>query len=171
AAASALGISVAHSCGYLKDFKGIKRRMDVVGQANGITVIDDFAHNPDKIAATLSALKQFPGRLIVIFQMHGYGPLKLMWRDLADSFAQNLGPDDRILTMDPLYLGGTVDKSLGMQQVVESIGARATWHESRKAAGQEALKLAKPGDRIIVMGARDDTLSEFAEWLLRAILK
>lgn len=171
AAVSAYGIPLDESCAILEHFQGIKRRMEVVGHARGITVMDDFAHNPDKIAATLSTLRAFEGRLLIVFQMHGYGPLKLMWRELAQAFADHMGPEDRIYMPDPLYLGGTADKSVGTQQVVAAIGPRAQWCESREACGQAALKQARPGDRIIVMGARDDTLSDFANDLLRSLLK
>jgi UDP-N-acetylmuramate--alanine ligase len=63
---------------HLGEFSGIRRRFEVVGTANEITVIDDFAHNPDKIAATLQTLHAFPGRLLLMFQPHGYGPIRLM---------------------------------------------------------------------------------------------
>ena len=66
--------------------------MEVVGTAGGVTVIDDFAHNPDKIAATLETLHAFPGRLLVMFQPHGFGPLRLMKDEFIDGFA---GPERR----------------------------------------------------------------------------
>ena len=169
AAMYALGVPLSESCAALGSFTGIKRRMEWVGEARGITVMDDFAHNPDKIAATLSALKQFDGRLLIVFQMHGYGPLKLMWKDLAASFADHLGPDDRVFMPDPLYLGGTVDRSIGSKQVVAEIGNRAEWAENREIAGARAVAMAQPGDRIIVMGARDDTLSDFAQNILNSL--
>ena len=56
----------------LETFAGIRRRMEVVGTANGVTVIDDFAHNPDKIAATLKTLHAFDGRLLVLEQDFSY---------------------------------------------------------------------------------------------------
>ena len=59
-----------------KGFSGTKRRLEVVGTAGGVTVIDDFAHNPDKITATLNTLHAFPGRLLIMFQPHGFGPLE-----------------------------------------------------------------------------------------------
>ena len=62
----------------------------MVGSANGVTVIDDFAHNPDKIAATLATLHAFPGRLLVMFQPHGFGPLRLMKDAFIDCFAREL---------------------------------------------------------------------------------
>ncbi|MGH7125321.1 MAG: Mur ligase family protein, partial [Stellaceae bacterium] len=76
AAARAAGVSLAEAAEALESFTGLRRRLEVVGAANGVTVIDDFAHNPDKIAATLATLHNFPGRLLVLFQPHGYGPLR-----------------------------------------------------------------------------------------------
>ena len=169
AAVTAYGVPLRDACDMLGRFTGIKRRMEWVGEAHGVTVMDDFAHNPDKIAATLSALKQFDGRIIVIFQMHGYGPLKLLWQDLAKTFADHLGQGDHVFMCDPLYLGGTADKTIGTKQVVEAIGPRATWFETRAECAQAALAMAEEGDRIIVMGARDDTLSDYAQSLLKAI--
>lgn len=169
-AVAPLGISMVRACEHLKYFTGIKRRMETVGQAHGITVMDDFAHNPDKIAATLGTLKAFDGRIHVIFQMHGYGPLKLLWRELAEVFARYLGPDDRVYMCDPLYLGGTADKSIGTKQVVDAIGLGAVYCPTREECAEEVLKTAKSGDRIVVMGARDDTLSVFAADILRMIL-
>src|ERR1700741_4257074 len=77
-AVKAVGVPLMDAAAALSQFKGVRRRLETVGTANGITVIDDFAHNPDKIAATLSTLHDFPGRLLVMFQPHGYRPLKVM---------------------------------------------------------------------------------------------
>ena len=140
--------------------------METVGTANDITIIDDFGHNPDKIAATLSALHAFPGRLLIYFQPHGYGPLKQMGRELADSFIANMNADDRLLISDPAYFGGTVDRSVGADALVGMIGAQAEHIPDRADCGDRLIKLAQPGDRIIVMGARDDTLSLFAQSML-----
>src|SRR5262249_28235793 len=76
--AQACGVVLPQAAAHLGEFGGIRRRLEVVGTANGITVIDDFAHNPDKIAATLETMHAFPGRLLLMFQPHGYGPLRLM---------------------------------------------------------------------------------------------
>ncbi|WP_348685000.1 Mur ligase family protein, partial [uncultured Brevundimonas sp.] len=85
-AVKALGVSTAEAVKALESFAGIRRRMEVVGTVNAVTVIDDFAHNPDKIAATLKTLHAFDGRLLILFQPHGFGPLKLMRREFIDGF-------------------------------------------------------------------------------------
>ena len=164
--ATRAGIGLAEAAAALASFSGLKRRMETVGTANGITVIDDFGHNPDKIAATLSALHAFPGRLLIYFQPHGYGPLKQMGRELADSFIANMNADDILLISDPAYFGGTVDRSVGADALVAMIGPQARHIPDRADCGTRLVELATTGDRIIVMGARDDTLSIFAQSLL-----
>ncbi len=169
AAATLADVPLDMAAAALASFDGLKRRMDIIGIANGITVIDDFGHNPDKIAATLSALHAFPGRLLVFFQPHGYGPLKQMGRELAASFAAHLYAGDRLIVCDPVYFGGTVDRSTGSEALVAMIGDRAEHVPTRADCGDRLTALARPGDRIVVMGARDDTLSEFAAGLLAAL--
>ncbi|MEZ5682218.1 MAG: Mur ligase family protein [Erythrobacter sp.] len=166
AGAAAAGIPVASAVEALAGFDGLARRFDIVGTTvAAVTVIDDFGHNPEKCAATLRTLKAHPGRVIAFFQPHGYGPLRQMGHELAETFANELGPDDRVILCDPVYFGGTVDRSEGSERIVrmiEDAGGRADYIPTRKAAGDRIVSLAQPGDRIVVMGARDDTLSEFA---------
>ena len=91
AAARALGVRLEDAVHALGRFEGLKRRLETVGEAAGVTVIDDFAHNPDKIAATLATLRAQPGRLLIMFQPHGYGPLTKMGEELAESLAEGNG--------------------------------------------------------------------------------
>jgi UDP-N-acetylmuramate--alanine ligase len=165
-AAKAAGIDLGEAAKALSGFVGLRRRLEVVGEANDITVIDDFGHNPDKIAATLNALHAFPGRLLLFFQPHGYGPLKLMGNDLARMFRDKMQDEDRLLLCDPVYFGGTTDKSVGSEAIVDAIGDRAQYFASRDDCASRLVALARPGDRIVVMGARDDTLSQFARDIL-----
>ena len=135
-------------------------------------MIDDFGHNPDKIAATLRTLKTFPGRVIAFFQPHGFGPIKKMGAELAAVFSENLSDDDRVILCDPVYFGGTVDRSHGSESIVDAIiaaGGKAEHIAARQECGDRMVELAKPGDRIVVMGARDDTLHGFALAILTAI--
>jgi UDP-N-acetylmuramate--alanine ligase len=171
-AAGALGVGLGEAARALAGFAGVRRRLEVVGEAAGVTVIDDFAHNPDKIAATLETLHAFPGRLLLMFQPHGYGPLKLMGKALADTFVERLAPDDVLVMPEPVYFGGTVDRSVGSGTIAAGVaaGARAAFaFADRPACAARLLELARPGDRIVVMGARDDSLSTFAAELLEAL--
>ncbi len=169
AAATALGVTVADAVRAIERFNGLARRFDIVGTANDITVIDDFGHNPDKIAATLATLKAFPGRIIAFFQPHGYGPIRVMGAELAGVFADMLGKDDHLILCDPVYFGGTVDKSIGSQSITDAViaaGQNAEYIPAREDCGNRMVDLAQPGDRIVIMGARDDTLSAFAADIL-----
>ena len=169
AAATALGVTVAQAVRAIERFNGLARRFDIVGTANDITVIDDFGHNPDKIAATLATLKAFPGRIIAFFQPHGYGPIRVMGAELAGVFADMLGEDDHLILCDPVYFGGTVDKSVGSQSITDAVtaaGQNAEYIPAREDCGNRMVDLAVPGDRIVIMGARDDTLSAFAADIL-----
>ncbi len=169
AAATALGVTIAQAVRTIERFNGLARRFDIVGTANNITVIDDFGHNPDKIAATLATLKAFPGRIIAFFQPHGYGPIRVMGAELAGVFADMLGEDDHLILCDPVYFGGTVDKSVGSQSITDAVtaaGQNAEYIPAREDCGNRMVDLAVPGDRIVIMGARDDTLSAFAADIL-----
>ena len=162
AAVSALGVPLAEGVAAIARFAGLRRRLETVGRAGGVTVIDDFAHNPDKIAATLATLTAQPGRLLVLFQPHGFGPLVKMGDELARTFVDGLRAGDQLFLTDPVYQGGTVDRSRGSDWLAQAIGSQATHIPDRAAIGDALLASALPGDRIVIMGARDDTLSEFA---------
>ena len=170
AGAVALGVNMHDATIALSTFKGLARRFDIVGtSASGITLIDDFGHNPEKCRATLETLKSHEGRVITFFQPHGYGPLKQMGHELAKTFAAVLGDDDIAIMCDPVYFGGTVDRSEGTERIINLIreaGGHAEHIPTREACGDHIVEIARPGDRIVVMGARDDTLSVFARSIL-----
>ena len=173
AAASAASVALSTAVQALASFAGLSRRFDIVGTSgSNITVIDDFGHNPDKVAATLRTLRAHPGRVIAFFQPHGYGPLRQMGAELAETFTREFGPDDVTILCDPVYLGGTVDRSQGSERIVElikAVGGRAEYVPDRNDCAARIVASARPGDRVVIMGARDDTLSLFARNLLAAL--
>jgi UDP-N-acetylmuramate--alanine ligase len=172
AAARALGVRIEDAITALGRFEGLRRRLETVGEAGGVSVIDDFAHNPDKIDATLATLRAQPGRLLIMFQPHGYGPLTKMGEELAESFSEGMAPDDRLYLPDPVYHGGTVERVRGSDWLAQAVAARGKHakHISERAKiGETLLAEAKPGDRILIMGARDDTLIDFARELLEKL--
>ncbi|MFL6723551.1 MAG: glutamate ligase domain-containing protein, partial [Sphingomicrobium sp.] len=172
AAVHALGIPLDEAAPTLARFAGLRRRLETVGTARGVTVIDDFAHNPDKIAATLATLTAQPGRLLIMFQPHGFGPLAKMGEELAETFAKGMRQGDRLFLPDPVYQGGTVDKSRGSDWLAEAVkhaGGHAEHIPQRAAIGERLFGEALPGDRIAILGARDDTLSEFAAELVQRL--
>ncbi len=171
-ASVASGISLGEAIEAIAHFSGLKRRFDLIGQTAGVSVIDDFGHNPDKIAATLDTLHSFPGRLLLLFQPHGYGPLKVMRRELAAMFAHKLAPHDLLVMPDPVYQGGTVARDVTSVDIVRDIavaGGNALHIADRDAAAAHLVATAHAGDRIVVMGARDDSLSLLATGMLDSL--
>lgn len=170
AVAKAASIPVEDAVEALGDFDGLARRYDVIGVTDkNITVIDDFGHNPEKCAATLRTLKATEGRVIAFFQPHGYGPLRQMGDELADTFVRELDEGDIVIMCDPVYFGGTVDRSEGTERIITQIasnGRRAEYLAKREACGLRIVDIAQPDDKIVVMGARDDTLTDFARLIL-----
>ena len=168
----AAGVGLQDAASALGSFSGIRRRLELVGTRKGVTVFDDFAHNPDKLDASFSTLHAFPGRLLVMFQPHGFGPLKLMKDAFIETFAKHLAPEDVLIMPEPVYFGGTVDRAVSSADIVAGVkakGREAFSFETRAACGEKLLALAKPGDRIVIMGARDDTLSQFAAEILEKL--
>lgn len=169
AAARACGFGLRDAANALMNFSGIRRRLEIAGVARDITVIDDFAHNPDKIAATLATLRTFRARLLIMWQPHGFGPLRQMKSAFVEGFLKDMSPRDILLMPEPVYHGGTVDRSVSSRDVTDAISAGGrTAHAmpDREACRRTLLELAEPGDIILIMGARDDTLSEFAASLV-----
>lgn len=174
AGARCAGVPVADAVAALGSFKGIARRFDILGTSpSGVTVIDDFGHNPEKCRATLRTLKAHPGRVIAFFQPHGYGPLRQMGDELAEVFAEELEADDITVMCDPVYFGGTVDRSEGSERIIGLIrkaGGNALYLPTRGECAEYIGGIARPGDRIVVMGARDDTLTAFAQGILDGLI-
>jgi UDP-N-acetylmuramate--alanine ligase len=172
AAVRQLGVPLAQATAALGRFEGLRRRLETVGEAGGVTVIDDFAHNPDKIDASLATLRAHPGRLLMLFQPHGYGPISKMGDELAASFAGGMAVDDRLYLPDPVYQGGTVERRRGSDWLagqVRAKGRKAEHIPDRSDLADALVDQARPGDRIVIMGARDDSLAELARNLVERL--
>ena len=120
----------------------------------------------------MATLHAFPGRLLILFQPHGYGPLRLMKDAFIDCFGSLMRAEDVLVMPDPVYYGGTTKREVTSADVVA--GVRARKHEAyafaeRTTCGDKLIEMARGGDRIVIMGARDDTLSSFAADLLRRL--
>lgn len=157
----------------LLSFRGISRRLEMVGCRNDIQVVDDFAHNPAKIAASLSTMRAVAaGRVMVVWRPHGYGPLRSMLNPLAEVFSAGMRPDDRLILLPVYDAGGTADRSVNSAALAECIaqkGGTAQVVDNTKIAADLLLRHCHPGDMIITMGARDPGLPELARAILRRI--
>jgi UDP-N-acetylmuramate--alanine ligase len=167
-----VGVTLAQSAAALATFRGIHRRLEVVGQAAGVTVLDDYGHNPAKIAAAWKAVVPFARRGIVIWRPHGYGPLRSLMDELVDTFADLCQSDDRLLLLPVYDAGGTADRSIGVDALADRLKARAV-PVSCVSSHDEALAVAtaeaEPGDVVVVMGARDPELPALAKRILQEI--
>lgn len=175
AAAGFCGVSVVEGARALARFRGVARRFQTAGQARGVEVIDDFAHNPEKIAAALRAarLRLRPGgRILAVYQPHGFGPTRFLWSGLVASLAAGLGPDDRLYLPEIFYAGGTATRDISAADLAREVAARgvpAFFRADRDELPALIAAEARPGDLVLVMGARDPSLTEFATGIVRLL--
>ena len=169
---SLLGVDVFEAAETLQNFSGTKRRLDVIGIKNNITVIDDFAHNPDKVKASLSALREYKGRLLVMFQPHGFSPMRMMGKKIIENTAQILDKDDMLFMPEIFYAGGSVNKDISSKDLIDygkSLGLNAFFYQTRDEIKNIFFDFVKKGDRIVIMGARDNSLTDFCKDILKGL--
>lgn len=172
AACRHFGVTLETAFAALEQFQGIVRRFDVVGRIGDVTVVDDFGHNPDKIRATLQTLALGGQRNLLVFQSHGFGPTRFMKDDLVSVFSQFMKPGDVLFLPEIFYAGGTADKSISMADIGNEIsrkGHNVVFREARADLAPLIARAAQPGDIVCVMGARDDTLTDFCRDILARI--
>ncbi len=173
AAASLYGVTLGACAAGLKDFPGVERRFVLVGEKSGVTVIDDYAHNPAKIAALLKALHQASGRrVIAVYQPHGFTPTRHLKAELIESFVSGLAARDLLVMPEIYYAGGTVTKNISSKDISDAVAARgrqAAYYENREDIPAALRGVARAGDIIAVIGARDATLAAFAGQILEAL--
>jgi len=154
-------------------YRGLQRRFDRIATKRGVTVIDDYAHNPEKIRAALLAAQSLSARVTALFQPHGFGPLRFMFDELVAAFAATLRASDTLVLLPIYYAGGTVEKDVSSKDIAARLraGCAATViaPDSRDEAPVVVARLAHSGDVVILMGARDPSLPLFAGRLAAAI--
>lgn len=172
AACRKAGVSAAECAKALAGFQGVSRRFETVGTARGVEVVDDFAHNPAKVAAALAAAHLRAPRVLAVFQLHGFAPARFLRAEFLDAFASALGPQDVLWLPEIFYAGGTAAKDISAADYARELQARgkdARFLADRSAIPADAAREARPGDLILLMGARDPGLPRFAKDLLAAL--
>ena len=172
AACEVLGVPMAAMAAPLAAFQGVARRFQVVGTRQGVTVVDDFGHNPAKIAASLRTAHLRAERVLAVFQPHGFGPLKFLRGDFVAAFVAELAPRDRLWFLDVFYAGGTAARDISSADVIGDLVARGVAAElapSRDGLVERLAMEAKAGDLILVMGARDPSLTDLARAILEGL--
>jgi UDP-N-acetylmuramate--alanine ligase len=167
-----LGHPLSHIAEALRGFRGIRRRLDLVGRADGVTVIDDYAHNPAKIRAAWLAVEPFYSRVIAVWRPHGFGPLRKMQADLLPLFHEMAAAGAALFLLPVYYVGGTADASVTSQTLAAELREAGTPVELTDGCDDLVERLAAeclPGDGVLVMGARDPGLPGLARRILKTI--
>ena len=158
-----IGEDVQAAAKALGGFAGVRRRFDLVGEAAGITIIDDYAHHPTEVAATIAAAKDLDYRAVhVLFQPHRYSRVGLFTEVLHDEFMHCFDAADSVTFMDVYAAGETPVPGVSGKTFLNVILSNpdhpeAVYVPRRVDVVDEMLAIAQPGDMIITMGAGDVT--------------
>ncbi len=166
AVAHYLGISLEQIAWALESYQGIYRRHQVLGDFNGTVLIDDYAHNPSKIAASIQSAQSIAPRVIAWFQPHGFGPTKFLRDDLVKEISEVLRDGDEMWMSEIYYAGGTVIKDISAADLIGDIvaqGKNARFVENRDDVIEAYKSIKGKSDVLLLMGARDPSLADFAE--------
>ena len=147
-------------------FPGIRQRFEVMGKsADGAALVNDYAHNPEKIAAAIStAHERFGTPIVAFFQPHGFTPLGFMREKLLETLAQNLRPGDAFCMLPVFYAGGTAAFKPTSEELIEELKQKHLCPDGVSLfalphnEAQKVIDAAPQKRAIIVMGARDSSL-------------
>ncbi|MCG2617672.1 Mur ligase domain-containing protein [Terrimonas sp. NA20] len=166
AVAAQIGVPLKVSAEALKKYEGIYRRNQVLGNKNGVWVIDDFAHNPVKCAAAISACQPVAPKVIAWFQPHGYGPTKFLRNDFVQEISAVLRASDEIWMSEIFYAGGTAVKDISANDLIGDLraaGSNAFFIEDRNELLNAIRSHLTPNCVLLLMGARDPSLESFGK--------
>ena len=167
-----LGVPAAAIGPALARFPGVARRFQVIGAtARGIRVVDDYAHNGEKIRAALTTAQAGADRVIAIFQPHGFGPARFLRPELRALVPRLLRSKDRFCYAEIFYGGGTVARDISSTMLADDLPpelgcAHAADHD---AVVRWVAREARKGDTVLLMGARDPDLPRLARAIFRAL--
>lgn len=162
-----LGVPLKDIIEPLKSFNGIERRFEIKFDDGTRLVIDDYAHNPHKIASLMQAMQSVREKVCYIFQPHGFAPTRMMKDEYVEAFSENLRKRDHLILLPIFYAGGTVTRDISSYDLADGIRAGGKSVEVCERA--EILAKICNWDNYVVMGARDESLSEFAEEIAVAL--
>jgi UDP-N-acetylmuramate--alanine ligase len=166
AVANQIGVDLKTCAESLEKYEGIYRRHQILGKKNGVWVIDDYAHNPAKCAASIKACQPLAKKVIAWFQPHGYGPTRFLKDDFIKEISEALRPEDEIWMSEIFYAGGTAVKDISANDLIEGIkntGKNAHFIEDRNNLLKALQPELKEGTLLLLMGARDPSLELFCK--------
>ncbi len=167
----AAGLDVVRASQGLSQYSGVRRRFDLIGQVDGITVVDDYAHHPTEIKATTAAAADLDfERVVVLFQPHRYSRTQ----SLATSFGCAFDRVDELRVMDVYAAGEAYIEGVNGQTIVDAIVAHnkhihVEYLPLKDDVVDTMVEVLKPGDLCITMGAGDVTT--FAPRIIEALEK
>jgi UDP-N-acetylmuramate-alanine ligase len=167
-----LGLAPETVQALLARFPGVARRFEVIGvTADGIRVVDDYAHNGEKVRAALTAAQAGAARVLAVFQPHGFGPARFLRPELRELMPRLLRPADRLCYAEIFYAGGTVARDISSRLLAEDLPAGlGCAHAPSHAAVLDWIRgEARPGDTVLIMGARDPELPALARAAFAAL--
>jgi len=166
AVANQIGVDLETCAASLKNYEGIYRRNQVLGNKNGIWVIDDYAHNPVKCAAAIMACQPVANKVVAWFQPHGYGPTRFLRDDFVKEIAAALRPQDEIWMSEIFYAGGTAVKDISANDLINDIkalGKNAFFVDDRNLFVEKVRPHLSGNVVLLLMGARDPGLEAFSK--------
>ncbi|MGN0877966.1 MAG: glutamate ligase domain-containing protein, partial [Oligosphaeraceae bacterium] len=153
-------------------FRGVRQRFEQMGsRPDGTPVINDYAHNPEKIAAALAtARERFGSPLTAVFQPHGFSALRNFRPQLCESLSAALTPADTLILLPVYYAGGTATFSPTSDEVAAELrdGGVNAVALSREEATRAIAAQCRPSC-VIVMGARDPSLRDWSAQLATTV--
>jgi len=164
--ANIIGVSLTICSQALNKYEGIYRRHQVLGQKNGVWVIDDYAHNPAKCAASIAACQNISPKVIAWFQPHGYGPTRFLRTDFVKEISNVLRTTDEIWMSEIFYAGGTAVKDISSNDLINDIkklGKNAFFIEDRNHFLSEVRSHLNENCVLLLMGARDPSLEYYSK--------
>ena len=167
-----LGVDATAVATLLARFPGVARRFELVGTtARDIHVVDDYAHNAEKIRAVITTAQAGASRVVAVFQPHGYGPARFLRAELRALIPTLLRPQDRFCYAEIFYAGGTVAKDISSRALADDLpaGLNCGYARDHEAARQWVVSEARPGDTVLIMGARDPDLPHLARAVLGSL--
>ncbi len=145
----------------VRKYEGVARRFCVTMTKENVLVIDDFAHNPAKIAAAVRASRGLSERIIAIYQPHGFGPTRFLKDEYIATFRTAFRRDDSLYLLPIYYAGGTAQKNISSKDIINGIGPAAFHAQAINDRDELLTRLkadARSGDCVLLMGARDPSL-------------
>ncbi len=145
----------------VKNYEGVARRFSVTKTKQNVHVVDDFAHNPAKIAAVMSAARGLSKRILAVYQPHGFGPTRFLKSEYISIFRTTFRQNDSLYLLPIYYAGGTAQKDIASEDIIQGLGPVA--FSAQAVSGRDELLTrlkadARSEDCVLIMGARDPSL-------------